>query len=44
MVNEGRIKKNSNIIMIHTGGQPGINTPFHRMEMEKELIGGIHII
>lgn len=32
------------VIMIHTGGIPGIYTRHHRVEMEKELIDHIHIL
>lgn len=44
MVQQGKIKKGETIIFLHTGGQPGINTPFHRIEMEKELIDGVTIL
>ncbi|MEA4987185.1 MAG: D-cysteine desulfhydrase family protein [Anaerovorax sp.] len=44
MVKEGKIKKGETIIFLHTGGHPGINTPFHRIEMEKELIDGVTIL
>ena len=43
MVASGDIKQGEKIIFIHTGGTPGINTPSHRREMEKELIDGITI-
>lgn len=41
MVAEGKIKKGERVIFLHTGGQPAITTPFHRTELEKELIDGI---
>ena len=44
MVKEGLIKQGENVVMIHTGGIPGIYTPHHRIEMEKELLHHIHII
>ncbi len=44
MVKEGKIKKGETVIMIHTGGLPGIYTKHHRLEMEKELESYIHII
>ncbi len=44
MVKEGKIKKNEKIIMIHTGGAPGLYTKHHRVEFEKELIDGVTIL
>ena len=44
MVKEGKIKQGENVIMLHTGGIPGIYTKHHRVEMEKELGEYIHII
>lgn len=44
MVKEGKIKQGENVIMLHTGGIPGIYTKHHRVEMEKELAEYIHII
>lgn len=44
MANTGRIKKGENVVMLHTGGIPGIYTKHHRVEMERELEGYIHII
>lgn len=44
MVKEGKIKPGETVIFLHTGGSPGINTPFHRVEMEQELEGGITVI
>ena len=42
MIGEGRIQKGSPVIMIHSGGLPGIYTAHHRVEMEKELLDHIH--
>uniref|UniRef100_UPI000B1CB203 pyridoxal-phosphate dependent enzyme n=1 Tax=Clostridium sp. NkU-1 TaxID=1095009 RepID=UPI000B1CB203 len=44
MVKEGKIKKGEKIIMIHTGGAPGLYTKHHRVEFEKELIDGVTIL
>lgn len=44
LVNDGYFAEDESIIMIHTGGIPGIYTKHHRVEMEKELINQIHII
>jgi len=44
MVKKGIIKQGENVIMLHTGGIPGIYTKHHRVEMEKELSEFIHII
>jgi D-cysteine desulfhydrase family pyridoxal phosphate-dependent enzyme len=44
MIRTGKIQKGTKIIFLHTGGQPGINTPHHREEMEKELMGNINIL
>ena len=44
MAKTGKIKPGENVIMIHTGGIPGIYTKHHRIEMEKELESYIHII
>lgn len=43
MAKEGRFKGET-VIMIHTGGIPGIYTKHHRVEMEKELIDHIHLM
>ncbi len=43
MVKEGKIKKGENVVMLHTGGLPGIYTKHHRVELENELSGYIHI-
>ncbi|MGN0660071.1 MAG: 1-aminocyclopropane-1-carboxylate deaminase/D-cysteine desulfhydrase [Emergencia sp.] len=44
MVKEGKIRQGETVIMLHTGGIPGIYTKHHRLEMEKELKDYIHII
>ncbi|MDF2521379.1 MAG: 1-aminocyclopropane-carboxylate deaminase [Clostridia bacterium] len=44
MIDEGRIKKGEKVIMLHTGGMPGIYTKHHRVEFEKELIDHVTII
>lgn len=37
MLAEGKIQPGGKIIMLHTGGMPGIYTRHHRIEFEKEL-------
>ncbi len=44
MVKNGQIRQGETVIMIHTGGVPGIYTRHHRVEMERELESYIHII
>lgn len=44
MVKNGEIAQGETVIFLHTGGMPGINTPFHRVEIEKERDKFIHII
>lgn len=44
LAKKGSIKPGENVILIHTGGTPGIYTKHHRLEMEKELMNFIHII
>ena len=44
MVKKGEISRGENVIFLHTGGCPGINTPFHRIEIEKEREKYMHII
>lgn len=44
MIRKGDIGEGETIIMLHTGGVPGIYTKHHRIEMEKELIDHIHIV
>ena len=42
MVKKGDIKQGEKVIFLHTGGSPGINTPHHRIEIEKEKEHLIH--
>ena len=44
MIKSGEIAKGETIVMLHTGGLPGINTPFHRIEIEHERDKFIHVI
>lgn len=44
MVKKGIIEKGENVVMIHTGGIPGIYTKHHRVEFERELEQYIHIV
>lgn len=44
MVETGQIRKGETVIMLHTGGIPGIYTRHHREPMEQELEGYIRII
>ena len=44
MIEEGKIKKGEKIIMLHTGGIPGIYTKHHRVEFEKDLLDHVTII
>ena len=44
MVFEGKISQGEDVIFIHTGGMPGLYTPHHRVEFEKELMDGVYII
>lgn len=44
MVEKGKIRQGENVVMLHTGGIPGIYTGHHRAEMEQELKEYIHII
>ena len=41
---KGYFAEDESVIMIHTGGLPGIYTKHHRLEMEKELMPQVHII
>lgn len=42
MVKSGQIKQGEKVIFLHTGGSPGITTPHHRVEIEKERESFIH--
>lgn len=42
MVKNGEIKQGEKVIFLHTGGAPGICTPHHRVEFEKERAQFIH--
>lgn len=44
MIGEGKIRKGDTLVLLHTGGIPGINTPAHRIEMERELEGGVTVL
>lgn len=44
MVKNGEIKQGETVIFLHTGGAPGINTPHHRTEIEKERDHFIHTL
>ena len=44
MVFEGKIAQGEDVILIHTGGMPGIYTPHHREKFEEELMDGVHIL
>lgn len=44
MVETGKIRRGETVVMIHTGGLPGVYTKHHRVEIEQELSGYIHII
>ena len=43
MIREGKIPQGENVIMIHTGGVPGIYTGPHRIELERERKDHVHI-
>lgn len=44
MVRSGRIAQGEKVVFVHTGGSPGIATPFHRVEIEKERDCYMHVI
>ncbi len=44
MVKTGQIPQGETIIFLHTGGSPGISTPHHRIEIEKERGHFIHVM
>jgi D-cysteine desulfhydrase family pyridoxal phosphate-dependent enzyme len=41
MIETGKFKKNSNLMLIHTGGAPGLFSESHSDAMQQELWGGI---
>lgn len=44
MIKEGKINKGEKIILLHTGGMPGLYTKHHRIEFEKELMDHFTIL
>lgn len=44
MIRDRKIQLGETIIFVHTGGSPGLNTPHHRIELERELMDGIKIL
>ncbi len=44
MVKEGKIAQGEEVVFVHTGGSPGISTPFHRVEIEAEREKYMHIL
>jgi 1-aminocyclopropane-1-carboxylate deaminase/D-cysteine desulfhydrase-like pyridoxal-dependent ACC family enzyme len=44
LVKKGGIAQGETVIFLHTGGQPGLNGPNHRVAMEAELLDGIHLL
>jgi len=44
LVQKGEIRQGETVMFLHTGGQPGLNGPNHRLAMEEELMNGIHIL
>ena len=38
------IKQGETVIFLHSGGQPGLNTPHHRKAFEAELMDGVHVL
>lgn len=44
MVKTKKIAPGEKIIMIHTGGLPGIYSDKHRPLLEQDLLDGIHIM
>lgn len=44
MIKKGDIAQGETVVFLHTGGMPGINTPFHRVEIEKERGSFIHVV
>jgi D-cysteine desulfhydrase len=44
MIGEGKIKPGEKIILLHTGGMPGLYTRHHRVELERELLPLVTIL
>lgn len=44
MIRDRKIEQGETVIFVHTGGSPGINTPHHRIEFERELMDGVKIL
>ena len=44
MIEEGKIKPGEKVILVHTGGFPGIYTKHHRQAFEEELMGGVYLL
>lgn len=44
MIKKGKIRQGETVIFLHTGGLPGINTPFHRLGFEADLIDGVTVL
>ncbi|MBR6677915.1 MAG: D-cysteine desulfhydrase family protein [Oscillospiraceae bacterium] len=44
MVQEGKIAQGETVILLHTGGFPGLYTKHHRVEFERELLDGVTIL
>lgn len=44
LIKSGKIAAGETVILLHTGGQPGLNGPNHREALEIELMDGIHIL
>ncbi len=43
-IKSGEISKGEDVIFLHTGGSPGITTPVHRLEIEREREKFIHVV
>lgn len=44
LIKQGSLKKEKNYIILHTGGIPGLYTPHHRAEFEKDRKEYIHFL
>jgi len=44
LVKKGEVAQGETVILLHTGGQPGLNGLNHRQAMEAELLDGIHMM